>query len=236
MSEVELTQLRSEWENSPTSNAFYPLACAYLESGLLEAAADVLLQGLRHHPNHSGALAALGQVLFRREEFDEARDALERALKSDSTCCAALCTLAEIEMEAGNFQRAENWLSRAESLSATPCSSAATAPCGALSTVELRRQLEYKRRNCDTDLADIPFTTETMVELYLAQGMHEKAVAALRQLVIRTPDDAALRRRLDKLHTCVQSPSKNTSIQEQLDAWLRAIEHQKQERLGIQRR
>ncbi|MDD2556980.1 MAG: tetratricopeptide repeat protein [Desulfuromonas sp.] len=227
MAEIELKQLQSEWEKNPETDAFYPLACAYLKSGLLAAAADVLHQGLRWNSSHSRALAALGQVLYRHKDVDEARDVLARALTSDPTCRDALCTLAEIEIEAGNFQRAGKWLARAESLDATSSSVPNVAPCGASSTAVLRHQLEQRRHRCDADLADIPFVTETMVELYLKQGLQEKAVAALSQLVKRKPEDVALRRRLDELRICVHSPFKSACVQEQLSALLRAIEYQK---------
>lgn len=235
MAGIGLKQLQTEWENSPETDAFYPLACAYLESGLYEAAADVLQQGLRHHPRHSRALAALGQVLFRRQEIDEARAALERALSFDSTCSSALCTLAEIEIEAGNFQRADNWLCRAESAAASS-GVPAGAPGGTLNVADLRHQLKRKRCSYNADPAEIPFVTETMVELYLQQGMQEKAVAALGQLVIRNPEDAALRRRFEELRVCMQRPLSDSGVQEQLGAWLRAIEQQKLERPGSQRR
>ncbi|MDY0211465.1 MAG: tetratricopeptide repeat protein [Desulfuromonadaceae bacterium] len=235
MAEMKLKQLRSEWESNPEADTFYLLACAYLEIGLLEAAADILRQGLRHHPGHSRAVATLGQVLFRHKDIDEARATLEQALRFDSTCSIALCTLAEIEIEAGNFQRAEKWLCQAESLGTASHSVSTAALCGTPSAASLRQQLESRRHNCDPDHTDIPFVTETMVELYLKQGMQEKAIAALNQLVIRKPDDIVLRRRLDELRVCEQatvSVSKSFAVQEQLSAWLRAIEYQKQARAG----
>ncbi len=226
----KLKQLQFEWENNPETDVFYPLACAYIESGLLAAAADVLQQGLVLHPNHSSAIAALGRILFRRNEIDEAREILERALRINFNCIDALYTLTEIEIEAGNFQRAEKWLSRAESIDPVLVDDVGSASVGNIDTADLRLQLASKRRNSAADLTDIPFVTETMVDLYLKQGMDEKAFAALSQLVTYKPEDEGLRRRLNDLHECMYKSIKGVDVQGQFSAWLSAIEYQKQER------
>ena len=55
----------------------------------------------------------------------------------------------------------------------------------------------------DTTVAEaaVPalFVTETMAELYLRQGLHERAVAIYRALITRTPDDTRLAARLAEI-------------------------------------
>lgn len=223
MPESNLKQLQEKWEKTPESEAFYPLACAYFELGLYDAAADVLQQGLRHHHAHAKGLTLLGQIYYQRGDGDEARDTFNRALNIDPACSDPLCGLAELEIAAGNCVRAEVCLERAESLGKTPWSK------------RLRQELESKEDRATAIESELPFVTETMVDLYFKQGMKEKAIAALQQLVAQNPHDDLLRQRLNELlpqSAPSSEPQENShlSIESRLNAWLRAVEHRKQRR------
>lgn len=223
MSGIDLKDLQQKWKVEPQSEVFYPLACTYFDLELHDAAADVLQQGLRHHPDHVKGLTLLGQIQFLRGDADEARDIFNKALKIDPGCIEPLCGLAEIDIAAGNCARAETWLKRAESLEETSWSK------------KLRQKLEQKQDMFSAIETELPFVTETMVDLYLRQGMKEKAFAALRQLVIQNPDDGSLRKRLDELLSSSDIPSKKQALsksymESRLNAWLRALERQKQRR------
>jgi Tfp pilus assembly protein PilF len=223
MPDTDLKHLQKEWEDSPRSEVFYPLACAYFDLGLHDAAADVLQQGLRHHPSHAKGLTLLGQIQYKRGDTDEARDIFNTALKSDPACTDPLCGLVEIEIAAGNCARAETWLKRAESLGET------------FWCKKLRQKLERKRATSPAGESELPFVTETMVDLYLKQGMNEKAVAALKQLVVQKPDDCSLRQRLDELLSFTAMPTEKQAhstldVESRLNAWLRAVENRKQRR------
>ncbi|MFN2257884.1 MAG: tetratricopeptide repeat protein [Desulfuromonadaceae bacterium] len=223
MPHTDLKYLQTTWENAPQTNAFYPLARAYFDAGLYAAAADVLQQGLRHHPGHAQGLTLLGRIQYQRGESDEARDIFQKALNADPSCSDPLCALAELEIAAGNCARAETWLERAESSKETVWSK------------RLRQDLECKQ---DIDPAvgtELPFVTQTMVDLYLKQGMKEKALAALKQLVDQNPEDSSLRQRLDALSPRAFDSSEEqvhskAELEARLSAWLRAVEHRKQRR------
>jgi tetratricopeptide (TPR) repeat protein len=218
MADSDLKQLHDKWVNAPESAAFYPLALAYSDAGLHEAAVDVLQQGLRHHPAHARGLALLGRLQFECGESDEARDSLRRALEVDPACSEALRAMVEIEIAEGNCERARSWIEQAE------------AQAHMLDTAALREALE---RRCETIAPEIPFVTETMVDLFLKQGMTEKAVAALQQLIQRNPEDSSLRQRLNNLvgtrksGTDDRSGDHGSEHEMQLHAWLRAIEQLK---------
>lgn len=223
MSDTDLNHLQDKWKDAPHSEAFYPLACAYFDLDLHDAAADVLQQGLRHHPSHGNGLTLLGQIQHARGEADEARDIFNKALKSDPASAEPLCGLAEIEIAAGNRSRAQNLLKRAESLGETP------------RVKKLREELERKADVTPAAESELPFVTETMVDLYLKQGMKEKAVAALRQLLVQNPDNPSLRQRLDELLPSTVSAEKQEhrsklDVETHLNAWLRALEQRKQRR------
>jgi len=223
MPDTNLKQLQEKWKNTPGSEAFYPLACAYFELGLHDAAADVLQQGLRHCQTHAKGLTLLGTIQYQRGDSDEARDTFNQAVNADPVCSDPLCGLAELEIAAGNCTRAETWLERAESLGETTWSK------------RLRRELECKEATNPAVESEIPFVTETMVNLYLKQGMKEKAMATSQQLVAQNPHDTLLRRRLNELlpqSASSSEPQENSSssIESCLNAWLRAVEHRKQRR------
>jgi tetratricopeptide (TPR) repeat protein len=218
MADSDLKQLHDKWVNAPESAAFYPLALAYSDAGLHDAAVDVLQQGLRHHPAHARGLALLGSLQFERGESDEARDSLKRALEADASCSEALRAMVEIEIAEGNCERARSWLEQAEAQADIP------------DTAELREALE---RRSETVAPELPFVTETMVDLFLKQGMTEKAIAALQQLIQQNPEDSSLRQRLNNFVATRKSGPDDRSWDHesehemQLHAWLRAIEQLK---------
>lgn len=223
MPDTELKQLQKQWKSAPHSEAFYPLARAYFDIGLHDAAADVLQQGLRNYPTHAKGLTLLGQIQSQRGDEDEARDTFQKALTADPCCSDPLCGLAELEIATGNYARAENLLNRAESLAQSAWSE------------KLRLQLERKQAAIPEVEVDLPFVTLTMVELYLKQGMEEKAIAALQQLVAQNSHDNLLRQRLDGLLSARASlpelrKDNILNVEARLHAWLRAVEHRKQRR------
>lgn len=222
MPDTNLKYLQEQWKIAPDSEAFYPLAGAYYDLGLHDAAADVLQQGLRHHPNHAKGLTLLGQIQHQRGESDEARDTFNRALNADATSSYPLCGLAQLDIAAGNCARAETWLKQAESFGETSW------------TEKLREELERKQDIASEGEAELPFVSETMVDLYLKQGMKEKAVAALRQLAAQNPEDSSLRQRLNELlphaASADESGDRASDIEARLNAWLRAVEQRKQRR------
>lgn len=224
MPDTDLKNLQQSWKDAPQSEEFYPLARAYFDLGLHDAAADVLQQGLRHHPAHAQGLTLLGQIQYQRDDVDEARDTFKKALDADPAGNDPLCGLAELEIAAGNCTRAETWLERAESLGETTWSK------------RLRQELGGKEGITSAVESELPFVTETMVDLYLKQGMEEKAVAALRQLVAQNPEDSALCLRLDELLAQTVVPSEEhahstLNVKALLNTWLHALdEHRKQRR------
>jgi hypothetical protein len=125
-------------------------------------------------------------------------------------------------LDAGNITRARTWLKRAASLGQTSWSR--------------KLQHELGRKQGTVPDAELPFVSETMVDLYLKQGMEEKAIAALQQLIANNPQDSSLRTRLEQLQpqtiskpeTAEVNPSDITT---HLQAWLRAIEQRKTRRL-----
>jgi tetratricopeptide (TPR) repeat protein len=73
--------------------AHYHLGRAHAACGNPERAEASLRQALALRPEDPAALCALGQLLFRRQQHDEARAMLEAALRSDPECSEARATL-----------------------------------------------------------------------------------------------------------------------------------------------
>ena len=59
----------------------------------------------------------------------------------------------------------------------------------------------------DRSTVDDAFVTETMAELYLSQGYHDRALEVYRQLVAQQPGDAALRARMEQVESARSAPS-----------------------------
>ena len=63
--------------------AHVQLAGVYLGQGKLTAAEDMALRGRTLHPDAAGPMAALAEVRFRQERYDETLDLIEKVLKAD---------------------------------------------------------------------------------------------------------------------------------------------------------
>ena len=223
MPNKNLEQLQARFNQDPKSDVFYSLACAYIDCGLFEAGAEVLQKGLRFYPDHCKAYAALGMLGYRTGDTDEARYNLQKALGLNPRCVEALSSLAEIEIDAGNIQRAEKCLQQAEKIDSSS------------GLEKLWRRLEEQRNALlDDQSDDMPFISEAMVDLYIQQNLDEKALAALKQLVVKYPDKINLQQKLDKLKLKLQQKPFGTStshenIQQVFNAWLDNIARIKRE-------
>jgi tetratricopeptide (TPR) repeat protein len=74
---------------------------------------------------------------------------------------------------------------------------------------------------------DSEFETETMAQIYAAQGHYEKAAAIYRRLLDRAPDREELRSRLDAVEALRQR-SGGERLSGQFSEWVRLLLKKKQ--------
>lgn len=83
----------------PNSQAFAPLADAYLEMGMLKEAESLARNGVKRHPQLAGGYVVLGKILRAQENFVDAITALRKAIEIAPTNILAQQTLGEIYFE-----------------------------------------------------------------------------------------------------------------------------------------
>jgi len=218
--EVQLLRLIRDYKqhllDDPASNSFLPLAHCYNKLGLVEAAVDVVKRGLEKNPDHVLALLLLADLLAGLEDFDEASVLYERVLSLDEQSVDALIGLARLDLHQNNFERANDRIVQL-----------ATKQPHHQAIDELRSQIAQNNSASDEGVL---LPTATMAELYLKQGLKEKAVSIYRQLLHHQPNEVKYR---DRLASLLDQPiNVNVSLDkdnhvEGLEKWLIAIERRR---------
>ncbi len=218
--EVQLLGLirdyREQLRSDPTSDVFLPLARCYSKLGLDEAGLDAIKRGIEKNPDHVLGLLFLADLLTKAEEFDEAIVFYERALSLDGHNSDALVGLAQLDLRQQHYQRAQVHINQLVSID--PDHEAIEGLNAQLKSFEVEPD------------ESILLPTATMAELYLSQGLKEKAISIYRSLSQHHPDNVLYR---DKLTELVQG-SDDASAKDVtdkhvagLEQWLFAIERRR---------
>ncbi len=101
-----IAELSERLQKEPGSRLFVPLAEEYIKAGMMEEAAQVLVDGLKKHPEFFGARVALGRVYFEQRKFKEAKVELEQVLKASPDNLVALKKLSTIYRMEGERDKA----------------------------------------------------------------------------------------------------------------------------------
>ncbi len=188
----------------PNSTIFVSLAETYRKMGMLDDARQIITKGLTLHSNFGPAYIVLGRILCQLDDFDGSVTAFEHALSLDSESLAALVGYARVRILLGDETAARELLLKARSLSpADPVINklllSLPEPTAVNEPVEPVD--DAVADNEDDAVCEPPpaLISTTLAELYLEQGLSEKALDIYRQLSQQNPDDLSLRRRLKEL-------------------------------------
>jgi tetratricopeptide (TPR) repeat protein len=208
-SAMYIPSLEARLAKSATSPSFARLASYYLREGQAQKAADICLEGLKHHQQYATAHLVLGKCYDAMGRNVEAMLEYRQALKAmpDSTAVQALLkTVEQREQEAFRSfseERAQKLKERRETV---PFESYVEEerPSGE-STAEflLRRLQDVKKTARRTAPGDQPqddqptqvvtpskIVTATLAEIYASQGEYHEAIEAYRKLVNQRPLEA----------------------------------------------
>lgn len=169
-----LAPLKARFDAQPMRGGA-PYAEGLRRAGRLGDAVKVIREALRRHPRNVYGLVVLARCLRDQGEAEAAGMAVREALALDPSdpTVRDLASLVAREPSLAPLVSAATDGSAPEE--APPDTTVAEAAVPAL------------------------FVTETMAELYLRQGLHERAVAIYRALITRTPDDPRLTARLAEI-------------------------------------
>jgi tetratricopeptide (TPR) repeat protein len=90
----KIAELSAKLQKEPGSRLFVPLAEEYVKAGMLEEAVQVLIDGLKKHPDFLVARVTLGKIYFQQGKFPEARQELEAVVAVSPDNLIALRKLA----------------------------------------------------------------------------------------------------------------------------------------------
>ena len=197
------------------SLVFIPLAGCFLKSGLNDDALETALKGTWELPEYAPGFVAVARIYAQRQVSKKAISAFNKALSLDPSCLDAYKGLARLFREQGDIDAASNLLTKAvflfpdepsirqmlESLAPvaspppTPIpTSAVTAPVQAPSKME-------------------PITTGTIAEIYIKQGLYDKALEVYRELYSETNDPAVAQKIAE-----IQAMSQGSTLQTATEA------------------
>ncbi len=193
--------------NDPRSTIFISLAETYRKMGLFQDARDIAIKGLEQHPDFGPAYVVLARVECQLEHYEASCAAFEQALVLDPDSLAALVGYARVKLLFHRADEARDLLLQARSLSpADPVINKMLLGLSAVSEVEeVPAPVVEHVPPAPNNLTALASTT--LADLYLAQGLADKALLLYRQLLSKNPDNLELRRKIRELEGRAEEPA-----------------------------
>ena len=187
-----IANCRARFAEQPESGVFVMLADLLRQRGDYEEALGILADGVIHRPESVAALVVLGRTLLEADRAEDARTALQRVLDLDQDNLVALRLLAEDCRSRADWTAAVPFLDRLTELEPDEKRWPAA--------LDEARSFRDTPAQDDTETeAEAGFATLTLVDIYMAQGYHDRAITALEQMLEADPERAEVRERLATL-------------------------------------
>ena len=191
----------------PRSTIFVSLSEAYRKMGMLSEACNIAENGLASLPDYCPGHVVLARIRCQQGDLRASEVSFVRALEIDPQSLAALVGFSRICLLQERHAEARSLLLKARELSpADPVINKLL-----LSLPEEVERLppassDIKRAEVDAEASSVqsveePVETVTLAELYLKQGLADKALGIYRNLLARDPDNLELRRRIRDLES-----------------------------------
>ena len=194
--------------SDPRSTAFVPLAEAYRQIGLLDDALEVVRIGTRALPHFSQGFATMGRILGQMGRIDESMQAFAHALSIDRQSQSALVGLARLHLIRSERDQARKILQQAAEFhpddeTVRNMLVALDLPRPWRKSAEPRalpeESVEQKQPEATAAAQPEAIYTATLAEIYVKQGLAEKAVSVYEEILKQDPDNQAVRQRLTDL-------------------------------------
>jgi tetratricopeptide (TPR) repeat protein len=189
----------------PSSTAFVPLAEAYRQVGLLDDALEATRLGTKRLPHFSPGFSAMGRTLGQMGRIDEAMDAYAKALDIDQESQSALVGLARLHLVRGERDQARRILAQAkefhpddDKISDMLKALDLPRPWAEIKQVPL---VEEPTAATETlvDEAGEPIPTATLAEIYVKQGLTDKAIKIYNEILDKNPGNSNVQERILQL-------------------------------------
>ncbi|MFQ5988315.1 MAG: tetratricopeptide repeat protein [Candidatus Methylomirabilales bacterium] len=184
-----MKQMEAKLAQDPHSLVFAQLADAYRRGGRLDEAIQICQEGLAHHLNYASAYMVLGRSYKEKGDLLAARDAFQRVLDLDGESVLAHDFVGQIAEARNEIQEAVHAYRAA--LILHPFDKKIREALERLQT-----QLESQVRKTPPAAPEVrpeppasePLATETLGDLYAAQGVHDHAADIYARIMTDTPD------------------------------------------------
>ena len=201
----------------------------------------VAREGLQRHPNYHSAKVLLGRVLLDLDRLEEAASEFRSVLEAEPRNLLAGRLLAGIQRSQGQWAEALETFRRLQMFYPDD--------------PEVRAQVYQLERGPEEAAAlaapaaarggaapQDALATNTLAEIYLGQGLVDRAVAVYENMLRADPDNQALRRRLQEIHkggaapvSPAPAPEAQKATSAPADPRMRVILGLQQWLIGIQR-
>lgn len=185
-------------EKDPNSTIFVSLSEAYRKLGCLDDARQIIEEGLNRHSDFSPAYVVLARILCQQSLYDESCSAFTKALEYDENSLAGLVGFARLSVLMKEVEQARRLLLKARSLS--PADPVINKFLNSLPPAPE----EPEEAPQDEEVVSAPLISETLADLYLKQGLPDKALEIFRELLRNNPDNLELRRRIRDAEIMIQ--------------------------------
>ncbi len=223
------------------SQKFIQEAEAYRSQGRLDEAIEICRRGLDKMPDSLTGRMLLGRCYLEKERPQEAKKELEKVAEEIEGCLSVYKLLSQVYMLEKNVDKALDALRKV--LYYSPASEPLKTsglfgepnplqPALPMSTFPARIDLpsktpEDRERSPEGEKAEktvIP--TDTLADIYIRQGIWEKALAVYEKILAREPENTVVRGKFEalkrKMKGETEAPSRQKVI-ERLEKWLAVI-------------
>lgn len=230
--QTDLEFLKDKYEQiilkEPSSPKFVFLAEILRRQGDLHRATEILIKGLRTNPDNITARSILGKIYYDRWMIEPAKNEMEKVIRVAPDNVDAAKMLIQIYRSEENFNKALETCYA--SLVFNPEDTELTKELK-----ELEKEVSNYGNNVTTSetgrmINDSPeidpgsreqpssnpvveeLYTEAMANLYIDQGLYEKAIIVLERLVAKEPENSSVRTKLDQAKSFLLSESSGFQI------------------------
>lgn len=193
-----LKELMARWSKNPSSRAFLPLAEELRRLGRYEDAERTCRKGLERHPKYHSARVLLGRTLLEQDRQDEAAQEFRSVLEKEPQNLLAGRLLAGIYRSRGELDEALATLRKLQ--------------FHYPDDLEVRTQVYDLERYPDgvgesmgaganpaLTQSDDVLATNTLAEIFLRQGMVDRALGVYESMLRADPDNEPVRRRISEI-------------------------------------
>jgi tetratricopeptide (TPR) repeat protein len=230
----------------PGSTIFVALADAYRRLGMTDEALEVAQEGVNNLPRYAPGYLILGRIHYERKDLDRAAVALESAYALDPGGVIALQGLVRVLLGKGDKVRVRLLLE--EGIQRHPDNAVLRQLLSSLGPPSAAASARVPITAPADRPEDDPIATPTIAEIYLKQGLPQRALKVYRDLLQANPRDEGVRRKIDLLENALatdagaqqaatQAVESTTSASplmslrdrhlELLDRWLTAVRERK---------